>query len=199
MQDKENSTRDVIFAQIFIIQHDTMKKTLLAAAVMLAALCSCTKEGAEKFEGYYSYKLSGTIELKTTEEQSDADQEGTVTIAPDRLTLTLKNEAGQMNILTRDKKSGDMLITMNAMGGDVTTLQATADGDKLEIAPTSRRLPVEMTAGSSTCTVMLSGTGEKLDDVIIINFTAGSGEYSYLGRKYQVSGSKIECVAKSND
>ncbi len=175
-----------------------MKKTLLAAAMMLAALCSCTKEGAKRFEGYYSYKLSGTIELKATEEESDADQEGTVTIAPDQLTLTLKNEAGQMNILTRDKKSGDMLITMNAIGGDVTTMQATADGDRLDIAPTSRRLPVEMTAGSA-CTVMLSGTGEKLDDVIILNLTADSGEYSYLGRKYQVSGSKIECVARSND
>lgn len=171
---------------------------MLAALFMLAALCSCTKEGAERFEGYYSYKLSGTVELKATEEQGDADREGSVTIAPDQLTLTLKNEAGQMNILTRDKKSGDMLITMNAMGGDVTTMQAKADGSRLEITPASRRLQVEMAAGSA-CTVMLSGTGEKLDDVIILSLTAESGEYSYLGRKYQVSGSKIECVARSND
>ncbi len=181
------------------LQFNEMKKALLAAAVMLAALCSCTKEGAKRFEGYYSYKLSGTIELKATEEEGDADQDGTVTIAPDQLTLTVKNEAGQMNILTKNKDNGEMLITMNAIGGDVTTMQATAGSDKLDIAPTSRRLPVEITAGSSICNVMLSGTGEKLGDVVIINFTAESGEYSYLGRKYEVVASKIECVARSND
>ncbi len=181
------------------LRFNEMKKALLAAAMMLAVLCSCTKEGTKRFEGYYSYKLSGTIELKATEEQGDADQEGTVTIAPDQITLTVKNEAGQMNILTRDKDNGEMLITMNAMGGDVTTMQATAGSDKLDIAPTSRRLPVEITAGSSTCNVILSGTGEKLDNVVIINFSAESGEYSYLGRKYEVVGSRIECVAKSNN
>ena len=45
---------------------------------------------------------------------------------------------------------------------------------------------------------MIIGSGERLEDVVIIKFIAVSGEYSYLGRKYEVTDSNITCVAKSN-
>ncbi len=174
-----------------------MKKTLLAALLTIAALTSCTKEGAKLFEGYYSYKLSGTISL-TAVADAEATEESGPEIAPDELTLTLAPEAGQMNILTRDRGNGDMVLTMNAIGGDVTTMQAKADGNDLDISPVSKRFTLEITAGSKSYTAMIIGTGERLEDVVIINFIAVSGEYSYLGRKYEVTDSNITCVAKSN-
>lgn len=174
-----------------------MKKTLLAALLTIAVLTSCTKEGAKLFEGYYSYKLSGTISL-TAVADSEATEESGPEIAPDELTLTLAPEAGQMNILTRDRSNGDMVLTMNAIGGDVTTMQAKADGNDLDISPVSKRFTLEITAGSKSYTAMIIGSGERLEDVVIINFIAVSGEYSYLGRKYEVTGSNITCVAKSN-
>lgn len=177
-----------------------MKKTLCAAALMLAVLCSCTKEGAKRFEGYYSYKLSGTVSLKAVEEETDESSDGTVTVAPDELTLSLNPESGQMNILTRDNDSGEMLVTMNAVGGDVTTFEAVASGKQISFSETQKRVSFETSSISTrSCTLTLSGDGEKLDDVIVISFKAVSGEYSYLGRKYEVTDSKIECVAKSND
>lgn len=176
-----------------------MKKILLAALLTIAALTSCTKEGAKLFEGYYSYKLSGTISL-TAVADAEATEESGPEIAPDELTLTLTlaPEAGQMNILTRDRSNGDMVLTMNAIGGDVTTMQAKADGNDLDISPVSKRFTLEITAGSKSYTAMIIGSGERLEDVVIINFIAVSGEYSYLGRKYEVTGSNITCVAKSN-
>ena len=91
-----------------------------------------------------------------------------------------------------------MVLTMNAIGGDVTTMQAKADGNGLDISPVSKRFTLEITAGSKSYTAMIIGTGERLEDVVIINFIAVSGEYNYLGRKYEVTDSNITCVAKSN-
>ena len=140
-----------------------MKKILLAAA-LVAAACSCTKEGAARFEGYYSYKLSGNISFEaTTPASSDVDT------APDNMTFSISPESGQLNILTEDKKSGAVVLTMNALGGDAVAVTGKAEDSSLT-----------------------------LDDILIIRFTA-SGSMDYLGRSYVVSGSEINCVARLND
>ena len=54
------------------------------------------------------------------------------------------------------------------------------------------------TALERTHSFTVSGTGERLDDILIIRFTA-SGSMDYLGRSYVVSGSEINCVARLND
>lgn len=171
-----------------------MKKTFFAVMICLATLCcSCTKEGTALFEGYYSYKTSGTVEL-----ESVRTDETTGETTTDHLTLRLKSESGQMNILTRDKDNGIMVITMNAVGGDVATFEAKAGGDRLEISETVKSFSGEGLIDSGPFDFTLTGTGEKLDDIVIVKFTA-SGTITRLGREYTVTDSDIQCVARLND
>lgn len=170
---------------------------LIAAAAALCALCSCSKEGAKLFEGYYSYKMSGELSYTAT---SPADESAVVT-APDELTFKLQSESGQMNILCRDRKSGSMTLTLNAVGGDVYVVDATAEGSALRTSEMSKTFKVTDSGLSFTgkLDVVLDGEGERLDDVVLLHLRAKSGTLRYLGRDYNVSSSRIECVAKEND
>ncbi len=195
---------------------NNMKKTLFTPALTLllalTALCSCSKEGTELFEGYYSYKLSGEItltEIIETEEdgtgdadsQTEGDQTGDTgsdtgeTAEPQVLTLTLTPESGQMNILTRDKDGGKMVITLNAMGGDATTLEASVEDGKLVIPASDKYFSSELLKFK----LSISGEGTKLSDMVLMDLTAAETEISYLGKNYTLTDSKITCVATSND
>lgn len=169
-----------------------MKRTLLAAALTAAALCSCTKDGVKLFEGYYSYKLSGEVTLTEIVEQSDDTAEA---VEPEVLTLTLNPESGQMNILTRDKKDGTMVVTMNALAGDVTTFEAKVEDGKLIIQGGEKHLGSNLMKFK----LRLSGVGTKLDDIVLMDFTAAETEISRRGKTYKLTDSKITCVASSND
>lgn len=172
---------------------NNMKKTLFAPALTLllalTALCSCSKEGTELFEGYYSYKLSGEITLTQIVDETD-----TVTV-PEVLTLSLTPESGQMNILTRDKDGGKMVITLNAMGGDATTFEASVEDGKLVIPASDKYFSSELMKFK----LSISGEGSKLSDMVLMDLTAAETEISYLGRNYTLTDSKITCVATSND
>ena len=172
---------------------NNMKKTLFAPALTLllalTALCSCSKEGTELFEGYYSYKLSGEITLTQIVDETD-----TVTV-PEVLTLSLTPESGQMNILTRDKDGGKMVITLNAMGGDATTFEASVEDGKLVIPASDKYFSSELLKFK----LSISGEGSKLSDMVLMDLTAAETEISYLGRNYTLTDSKITCVATSND
>lgn len=172
-----------------------MMKRILFAAALLAAACSCTKEGAARFEGYYSYKLSGTISFEATTPGSTTEE-----LAPDNMTFSISPESGQLNILTEDKKSGSVVMTMNAIGGNVSTMKGKAEGNSLVLDDSARRISFELssTAVDRTQTLTMSGTGKRLDDMLIMEFTA-SGGMDYLGRSYVVTGSDIDCVARIND
>ena len=166
-----------------------MKRTLFAAALAVAAFCSCTKEGTEIFEGYYSYKLSGEITLTQIVDETD-----TVTV-PEVLTLSLTPEAGQMNILTRDKDGGEMVVTMNAMGGGVTTFDAKVEDGKLILPGTDKHFSSEL----MNLKLNISGEGSKLSDMVLMDFVAAETEISRLGKNYTLTDSKLTCVATSND
>ena len=172
---------------------NNMKKTLFAPALTLllalTAFCSCTKEGTEIFEGYYSYKLSGEITLTQIVDETD-----TVTV-PEVLTLSLTPESGQMNILTRDKDGGKMVITLNAMGGDATTLEASVEDGKLVIPASDKYFSSELLKFK----LSISGEGSKLSDMVLMDLTAAETEISYLGKNYTLTDSKITCVATSNE
>jgi hypothetical protein len=195
---------------------NNMKKTLFATALTLllalTALCSCSKEGTELFEGYYSYKLSGEITLTEIVEsegdgtgdadsQTEGDQTGDTgsdteeAAEPQVLTLTLTPESGQMNILTRDKDGGKMVITLNAMGGDATTLEASVEDGKLVIPASDKYFSSELLKFK----LSISGEGSKLSDMVLMDLTAAETEISYLGKNYTLTDSKITCVATSND
>ena len=165
-----------------------MKKILIAAALMAAA-CSCSKEGTARFEGYYSYKTSGTISFEATSAASSESE-----LAPDEMTFSISPESGQLNILTRDRKSGTLVLTMNAVAGGVAKVEGKAEGSSLTLEDFSKHVNFEL----SSSAVERSRSGERLDDMLLIDFTA-SGSMDYMGRSYVVTGSDIKCVARLND
>jgi len=162
---------------------------------------SCSKEGAKLFEGYYSYKLSGSITL--TEASPEEGQEA------ETRELNIISESGQMNILTRDSSTGGMVITMRPVSASVSVFEATASGSAIEIDPAVKRFTVRLsssTSGSSSsssessgisCDVTVGGNGERIEDVLILYFSA-SGQTTYLGTLYDVTASDIKCVGQLN-
>ena len=113
-----------------------MKRFLMAAAVILSMLAvSCTKEGAPRFKGNYTFKTSGTVTVSPAGDESAEPQK-----------LKLLDENGQMDVVVSDKNTGEMIVAMNILGGSVLTFNAVADGKTLTITPFSRQLTIPVTA-----------------------------------------------------
>ena len=172
-------------------------KVALGLSLALVMFSSCEKEGAELYEGFYSYKLSGsvTVDKVLIETVDIPDTEPSEPAEPVEATLPLISESGQMNVL---KKGADSLvITMNAIGGDVLVIDACVTGNDLEISEFSRIVKVEDGNRTVSLNCTVSGSGKKYDDVIIMDL-------GYLGQgsstlyDYSIKSSSVKCVAKVN-
>lgn len=129
---------------------------MMTVAAVTLSLCSCSREGTSFLRGDYSFKTSGTISvtrdpscrLDTSFVTVTVPVEGqvlpeiridtVVTVHDDTLKLVIDNESGQMNIAEIDRKTGEMLVTMNISGGGVLAFRAVAEGNSLEISPFQR-------------------------------------------------------------
>ena len=175
-----------------------IKTGALGLCLALIAFTSCEKEGVDLYEGFYSYKLSGTLTLdKQLIETAELPDGGTSEPSePQEVTLPLISESGQMNVL---KTSADsLIITMNAIGGDVLVIDALVNGNDLEICEFSRIVRVEDGSRSVSLNCTASGSGKKYDDVIILDFIySGSGSSTLYD--YTVKSSSVKCVAKVNE
>lgn len=166
----------------------------IAVAAMVLVAASCSKEGAKRFEGNWSYKTSGTVVLTLAE----ADTLSTdIALLKDTMTVSLPSEAGQMNIV----KSGDdggMMVTMNAIGGGVTVFDAVADGERLVLVPLTRRVKVKVAdALSVEADVEVSGYGERYDDVMVFRLVY-EGVCAVGDRTYDLVSENVDCVAELN-
>ena len=174
-----------------------IKTGALGLCLALIAFTSCEKEGVDLYEGFYSYKLSGTLTLdKQLIETAELPDGGTSEPSePQEVTLPLISESGQMNVL---KTSADsLIITMNAIGGDVLVIDALVNGNDLEICEFSRIVRVEDGSRSVSLNCTASGSGKKYDDVLILDFSySGSGSSTLYD--YTVKSSSVKCVAKVN-
>lgn len=154
---------------------------------MLPFITSCEKQGVALYEGYYSYKTSGSVEVeRTLIESSEKSEE----------TLSIVSENGQMNIL----KNGDnkLIITMNAIGGDVVVLDAEVVDKELVISEFSRMVKIEDGSRTVSLNCKVSGSGKKYDNVIILDLNySGSGTSTIYN--YKVKSSSVKCVAKVNE
>lgn len=154
---------------------------------MLPFITSCEKQGVALYEGYYSYKTSGSVEVeRTLIESSEKSEE----------TLSIVSENGQMNIL----KNGDdkLIITMNAIGGDVVVLDAEVVDKELVINEFSRMVKIEDGSRTVSLNCKVSGSGKKYDNVIILDLNySGSGTSTIYS--YKVKSSSVKCVAKVNE
>ncbi len=160
------------------------------AALLALSVQSCTKTGNKLFEGYYSYKLSGTLEVERSPLTSPDQPQDTVTI-------TLPNESGQMYILNMDNGSGNMLVTMNALAGSVNKMEARPDNNSLIIESAERHQNILHDGTSLGFKFEVSGSGKKYDDVVIFDLNYG-GQTEGTLYLYRILGSSIECVAREN-
>lgn len=159
----------------------------MGCALLLSVFTSCQKQGVALYEGYYSYKTSGSVEVERTMiEGSEKSEE----------TLSIVSENGQMNIL----KNGDnkLIITMNAIGGDVVVLDAEVVDNELVISEFSRMVKIEDGSRTVSLNCKVSGSGKKYDDVLILDLNySGSGSSTLYS--YSVKSSSVKCVAKVNE
>lgn len=166
-----------------------MKKILLyCVAAILLFTASCSKEGPKWFEGSWSFKTSGSMTVAVK------DSVGMVTSV---IPVSLVTESGQMHVVRKDR-DGNMLVTMNAIGGDVTVYEAVASGKELSFGASGRRL--SMNLGDMTLVhpnVVSTGVGERFDDVLVVRFSY-TGEVRLGNTVYEIVGSDVECVATLN-
>ncbi|MGN0188938.1 MAG: hypothetical protein ACI395_05425 [Candidatus Cryptobacteroides sp.] len=162
----------------------------IAAAAAFLVFASCTKEGTARFDGNFTFKTGGTITV--TEKDNTAG-------GAEPETISLTAEGGQMDILTVDKKTGKMIVTMNITGGTVLTFDALAQEKTLTLEPIERTVKIsvgnDLTKVDAKVTV--SGFGERFTDVIIFRLTYEGG-YTFLGTEYVIQSSSVDCVAKKN-
>ncbi|MCI2081713.1 MAG: hypothetical protein LKK19_06905 [Bacteroidales bacterium] len=183
-----------------------MKKTIIAATVLaLTAITftSCEKADYQNFAGSYTYKTSGKVELLASmfvdASQEKLDYYASLGLTPDTLWVNLMPEEGQMNIVTKDKTNGSMLITFNAILGDVSTITSSVEGNAITFTGSNTKTAYitaeDVSIGSGT--VAVEGSGNKYDNVIILNMVY-SGTISIAGVDMTVLDSDVKCVAKEN-
>lgn len=163
---------------------------MIAALLALALMSACSKNGAERFEGKWSYKTSGSVSVVVTDSLG-------ITVG-DTLTAVLATEAGQMHIAGTGN-DGSMMLTMNAMAGNVTVYEAFLAGSEIVLNPKSR--VVNLSLGglpSLAVNVLATGRGRRYDDILLLRMdysgSTKSGNYTY-----EITGSDVDCVATSND
>lgn len=152
----------------------------------LLSLSSCQKEGAELFEGSYSFKTSGTLTID--KKNSDNEEKS--------FKYQLSSESGQMNILKENKSSA--IITMNIIGGQVLVIPAITEDNTLKISSFSHIINIKDGLQEVSMECSLDGEGKMYDDVVIINFKyTGAGSNST--NTYTITDSEVNCVAKRNE
>ena len=162
-----------------------IKHLVPIVGVLLAlAVSSCQKDGIDLYEGNYSFKTSGTISV---EKKSDSVNETE--------NLSITSEAGQMNILKKDDSSA--VITMNVIGGDVFVLEAVVENSTLKLVPFKRKISVKEGVQTVTLDCNISGSGEKLKDVVIFTLNV-TGTGSSALYNYTITDSDVKSVANLN-
>lgn len=191
----------------------------LAVSASLMSLSSCEKEGVKLFDGNYSFKTSGTVTMQRTLKDSGSGESSAQVLddtdfpdidipdidLPDinfpnegdgTVDVKLSTESGQMNII----RTGDdsVWVTMNIVGGDALTFNATAEGKSLTLEPTTRMMSFRDGTRTVSIKVTVSGTAEKHDDVAIFTLEySGKGETTLYD--YEIRESDVKCVAKVNE
>lgn len=182
-----------------IMKLNNLAATILAASFALCSLNSCTKEGNSLFKGHYSFKTSGTIDVERTRTYSSQDPK------VDTLQISLSTESGQMNILSENENTGEMIITMNVIGGDVIVYGATTSSDELSLTENKRAIKFTCENEIVSLNATVEGSAEKIDGVVIFDLKY-TGETSVTPTTlsslqktdYKILNSSIKCVAKEN-
>lgn len=160
--------------------------SLVIGSILCLIFSSCQKEGADLFDGSYSFKTSGTLTInkKSTEGEEHS------------FNHQLTSESGQMNILKESKSS--VIITMNVVGGQVLVIPASIVDNTLKIDSFKQMINIKDGLQEISIECGVSGDGKIYDDVVIINLNyTGTGANSL--NTYTITNSEVNCVAKRNE
>ena len=159
---------------------------MAAVAVSVVLTVSCTKEGAPRFKGNYTFKTSGTITVRPSGDE-----------AAETVRISLSDESGQMYILNKDDGMDRVLITMNAMLGSANTMEGTARDGVITLSPSRRHQQVMDELESIKFEVEVTGEGRKYDDVVVFELSY-DGQAEGTRYNYRIVDSDIECIAREN-
>lgn len=173
-----------------------MKRTLLlTACCCLLAFTSCKKSGVNLFVGDYSFKTSGELAIT-----AETEYEGEDLPIPASLNLSLSNDIGQLNISSMDKKSGEVMVILNYMAGDVVTTTGTCYDNVIELDEFQRTiLPISIsTYFSSYYYIKVSGIGHIYDDNTIVFDMRYNGKGTIGSVSYKIKDKDVTMVAYRN-
>ncbi len=167
-----------------------MKRILTLAIVLLFLLPACHKKGVSLFKGDYSYKMSGSVDLKP------ADSSGLFT-----LHFNVTNEIGSLVISPEERGSDSVMVAINAVNGEVIATKAFCNDNEIKFADFDRLLRItDIAQGINTnCKVTVEARGTMYDDNTMVVSARFSGSHTYLGSEYDVKGDDIVVVAYRNE
>lgn len=169
-----------------------MNKSIVIALAALF-LAACGKEPGKEFMGSYSYRMSGSIDMV-----AEPLAEGETSMAPDAFVITLANQMGSLDIVTLDADNETLFVSLRPLNGSIMSFEGKVEDGLLVLSSRDVRLKgVGGGVESRWYDVTLGGSAKRLSNLLHINFEA-SGEMEYLGRRYRVSDSDIECVGTVN-
>lgn len=178
------------------LKHNIMRKVLLLLALCCTiTLTSCKKSGVNLFVGDYSFKSSGEIAITV-----EAEYEGENLPIPASLNVSLINDIGQLNISSVDKKTGEVIVVINYLSGDVVTTTGICDGNEIELDEYRRTiLPISIsTMFSSYYYIKVSGTGHIYDDNTIVFDMRYNGKGTIGSVTYKIKDKDVTMVAYRN-
>ncbi|MDD6781921.1 MAG: hypothetical protein PUD89_03190 [Bacteroidales bacterium] len=132
-----------------------MKRNLFFSLILIGC-CACSND-ARLLSGDYLYKTSGSVVISTDTEE---------------ITYQLPDKIGQLNVV--DLKATDkdsVLLVLNEMGGSLTTIYARISADSIELQPYTTTLTITTGKGTGTYDIIVSGTGIRYDDLIMLHET----------------------------
>lgn len=157
---------------------------LIAVSFMIFTSCN---NGTEMYRGNYSFKTSGSVELALVD-----------TIEHEPIVSDFTTEFGQMDIITTDKKNGQMIVTMNIFNGEIITVPATEHDGILFLDTINRNVSLKIdNIKQDNIRLRMSGKGSNFENTVIFNLEM-SGSFSILRTEYRIISSDIRCVASEN-
>ena len=186
-----------------------MKKygILLCAVALLTVLTGCEKTGVKRFEGNYSYNTSGTIDIYVNGSITITDSVGvehTFTI-DDTYTCEVITESGQMHIAETGKDA--VVLTMNALFGDVVVMDGVTSKKILTLQPTERIVrfnglelidDLNPFGDQLSQVITVDAVGKRYVDILIFEMNY-SGSWKRLGVNFEITDSDVQTVAIPNE
>lgn len=141
--------------------------------LIVAVSLSACQQGASFYEGEFSYKTSGSVQVA-----GDGNE----------TTKSIETTIGQLSIVDlKAEKNDSVLLVFNALKGDLRTVRASVSGDTLRLQP--YEMCLQLPNSPVEYNVKVTGSGVRYDNTIVIT-------ENYVGKS---TGSATNSTVSSNE